>query len=764
MPVSTLLRRSALLAGSAAIVAIHGPAFAEDAAEGTGRNPALDAIIVTGSVEGAAGVAGSATYLDLEELENFSYTDINRVLRQVPGVNLREEEGFGLRPNIAIRGSYDDRNSKIAIYEDGILKAPAAYAAPSAYYFPNVGRMAGVEVVKGAGAIKYGPHTAAGAIHFFSSAIPDAVDAVSGKGQISVGERGTLRAHALAGGYKRLGSYDLGVSVETHQARSDGFKVLDNGGPTGFSTQDYLGKIALRSNEAAGLQQSLEFKFQYYKQHSDETYLGLSRADFSTTPNRRYAGSQRDEMDVEHYTYQLTHDVDFGGGWGLTTVGYITETHRIWYKLQDVRNAGGSNRSLAAVLADPTAPDNASAFTYLTGSDSGDGDLRVRKNDRLYHTKGVQTVLTKDVELGGSSHALELSARYHEDEEDRFQQDDRYTMLNGTMVLSSAGQPGSNSNQVNAAEAWSFFLRDTIAIGRLTVTPGIRYETIDLKRTRYASTPSSTDRDNRGTLIDSSSNNVDVWIPGIGATYELGGGLLLLGGVHRGFTNPPPVSAGGTLAEPEISTNWEAGLRYTGNNAQVTLIGFFNDYSNFVGTCTASSGGGCTIGDQFSGGRVHAKGVEFSAQYDAGGLLGDGFTMPLGVIYTYTHATFRESLDSFGPWGENVVKGDLLPNLPQHLLTVNVGIGRNGWRLDLTGNYTSETFGETGAGAQSDPFLRIAPRMIFDLSGEVELARNVALFGSVENLFDKSYNVGVQPAGWRPGLPRTVMGGIRFGF
>jgi Fe(3+) dicitrate transport protein len=54
--------------------------------------------------------------------------------------------------------------------------------------------------------------------------------------------------------------------------------------------------------------------------------------------------------------------------------------------------------------------------------------------------------------------------------------------------------------------------------------------------------------------------------------------------------------------------------------------------------------------------------------------------------------------------------------------------------------------------------------MIFDLSGEVELARNVALFGSVENLFDKSYNVGVQPAGWRPGLPRTVMGGIRFGF
>src|SRR5690606_29070897 len=138
-----------------------------------------------------------------------------------------------------------------------------------------------------------------------------------------------------------------------------------------------------------------------------------------------YAGSQRDAMDVEHYTYQLTHAADFGDGWGLTTVGYVTKSQRTWYKLQDVRNAAGANRSLADVLADPTAAANASAFAYLTGSDSTAGAVRVRNNDRLYRTRGVQTVLTKDLDLGGSSHAFELSARYHEDSEDRFQQDDR---------------------------------------------------------------------------------------------------------------------------------------------------------------------------------------------------------------------------------------------------------------------------------------------------------------------------------------------------
>lgn len=760
----SIISAGRLLAGvsAGALMLSAGSVHAEEAAPEAPS--ALDAIIVTGSVEKAAEVGGSATYLDMAELEHFSYSDINRILRQVPGVHVREEEGFGLRPNISIRGSYDDRNSKIAIYEDGVLKAPASYAAPSAYYFPTIGRMAGVEVVKGAGAIKYGPHTAAGAVHLFSTPIPDTVDSPGGKARVSVGERESVRAHLVAGGYARLGAYDLGASFETFQNRSDGFKKLDNGGPTGFRVEDYVGKLALRSNEAASLQQSLEFKFEYYKQHSDETYLGLSRDDFSLTPKRRYAGSQRDNMNVEHYTYQLTHDIDFGGGWGLTTVGYITKTHRVWYKLQDVRNAAGENRSLSAVLSDPTSLANASAFSYLTGTDSGLGDLRVRSNDRLYRTKGVQSVLTKDLELGGTSHSLELSARYHEDKEDRFQRNDRYTMSDGNMILASAGEPGSQANQVDSARAWSFFLQDTITWGDLTLTPGIRYETIVLKRKRYLSDASSTDRNSRGALRDASRNEVDVWIPGVSGTYDLGGGLRLLAGVHRGFTNPAPVSAGGTLAKPERSTNWEGGLRYTGENAQLSLIGFFNNYSNFVGTCTASSGGDCTIGDQFSGGRVHAKGVEFTAGYDAGALLGGGFSMPLGVIYTYTHATFRNDLASFGPWGVNVVKGDRLPNLPRHALTVNAGIGQEGWRLDLTGNYTSASYGAVGAAALADPYNRVAPRMIFDLAGEVNLSANAAVFASVENLFDKTYNVAIRPAGWRPGLPRTIMAGFRFDF
>ena len=76
---------------------------------------------------------GAAYYFSTEELAQFDYADINRALSKIPGINLFEEDGFGLRPNISIRGTSPERSSKIAIMEDGILISPAPYSASSAY-------------------------------------------------------------------------------------------------------------------------------------------------------------------------------------------------------------------------------------------------------------------------------------------------------------------------------------------------------------------------------------------------------------------------------------------------------------------------------------------------------------------------------------------------------------------------------------------------------------------------------------------------------
>ncbi|WP_262423405.1 TonB-dependent receptor family protein [Brevundimonas denitrificans] len=333
----------------------------------------LEAVIVTASAEDARTVGGSATFLDDDALEVFGHADVNQVLRQVPGVFLQEEDGFGLRPNIGIRGSGTDRSGRVAVMEDGVLIAPAPYAAPAAYYFPRLARMTGVEVTKGPGAIKYGPLTTGGAINLFSTPIPEAA---AGELELLGGTDGALRAHGWAGGWAPLGQgLEIGGLIEGLREESDGFKALDNGGPTGFGIDDLVFKLALRTGPGAALPQSLELKHQTYDETSHETYLGLTLADFGDDPFRRYNGSQADRMDVAHDTWQLTHRIALSSALDLTTVAYRTDTTRAWYKLNDVRNSAGTGWvGISAVLADPAA--YADQMAVLVGADgftSADG-------------------------------------------------------------------------------------------------------------------------------------------------------------------------------------------------------------------------------------------------------------------------------------------------------------------------------------------------------------------------------------------------------
>ena len=70
-----------------------------------GQDSVIDRITVTASKADTRDMGGSVRRLDIEDLETFASGDVNRILRQVPGVFLQEEDGFGLRPNIGIRGS-----------------------------------------------------------------------------------------------------------------------------------------------------------------------------------------------------------------------------------------------------------------------------------------------------------------------------------------------------------------------------------------------------------------------------------------------------------------------------------------------------------------------------------------------------------------------------------------------------------------------------------------------------------------------------------
>jgi len=173
---------------------------------------------------------------------------------------------------------------------------------------------------------------------------------------------------------------------------------------------------------------------------------------------------------------------------------------------------------------------------------------------------------------------------------------------------------------------------------------------------------------------------VSAFIPGLGATYDVDDRWQLLAGVHRGYSPPAP----GTTVDAEESVNFEAGLRFADGGWNAELIGFLNDYDNLVGTCTASTGGECTIGDQFSGGEVEVYGVEAELSYQIAELGSSGISMPLRANYTWTQGEFQSSFRSaFEEWG-NVNAGDELPYLPENLWFFEAGLQADGWSRVLS--------------------------------------------------------------------------------
>jgi Fe(3+) dicitrate transport protein len=255
-----------------------------------------DAIV--GSKFKAKNKAGSTSFISAKDLKTFNYDDVSRILRTVPGISIQEEEGFGLRPNIGMRGTSPDRSSKITLMEDGVLIAPAPYAAPAAYYFPTVSRMQAFEILKGGSQIQYGPYTTGGAINMVSTQIPNRFKA---RVVASIGSFNTKKTYVNIGDEKE----NFGYVLEYNNRNSDGFKKIDNSTKnTGFEGNDYVAKFRVNTDADAKVFQSLTAKIQYSEDLANETYLGLTEEDYSNSPYRRYAASNEAQTDYVEPFYK----------------------------------------------------------------------------------------------------------------------------------------------------------------------------------------------------------------------------------------------------------------------------------------------------------------------------------------------------------------------------------------------------------------------------------------------------------------------------
>jgi len=723
------------LVASAILVALSAPVIADE--------KTVETVTIIGNKEAAQRTAGSAHVISEDELEEFEYSDINAILRQVPGVYVRQEDGYGLRPNIGIRSAASgaERSNKITLMEDGILVAPAPYAASAAYYSPTAGRIAGLEVLKGPAAITEGPYTVGGAINYLSTPIP-----YEGGGQIMLesGSNGALREHVSYGDSQE----NIGWLLEAYNQKDNGFKSFDfSDNTTGLDKTDYMAKLRINSSASAKHYQELILKYLKADETSNQSYLGLTDADFAINPYRRYAASQNDQMNVQHEQLQLHYSIDLNEEMSLHAVVYRNETARDWYKTSKI---GGMN---LGTIIDAANGGDAGAIALLQSE--AEGEVKIKHNNRAYVSQGVEFMLDWDFESTSVSHDFEIGVRFHQDEEDRFQAEDTYLQsINGGLTLTDLGIFGNkaSNNRLTEAEAIAFYIRDEIKFGDWIFSPGVRYENVDVRRREW-SAPERIDT----TISKDKANKQSEIIPGLGITYQVNDNLILLGGVHKGF------APAGYKPETdnEESLSYEFGGRAFIGDFFAEAIFFINDYDNIIGECTTVSGADCSEvedGTQFNSGTVTVNGLELVLTYEFS--TAAGYKLPLSFNYTYMSGEFDSTFDNsfFG----DVQKGDPLTYFPEQQGQLSFGIEHsNGWSIKAAASYVDAVCTQVTCERTLSAFDTTNPIFNLDLVADYELSEQTTVYFKVENATDKADLIGRHPSGALVQKDRSVYVGLR---
>lgn len=707
----------------------------------------LEPLTVVGSLESVWELPGSGAYVDAEDFRERGQTNLGQVLARVPGVYVRDEDGFSHFPNISLRGADGTRNEKLTMMEDGILTAPSPYSAPAAYYSPKVARMAGLEVLKGSSQVRYGPHTTGGVINFLSTGIPEERAFFS---RTTYGSDNTFFNHTWYGNTVETEAGVFGYLLELHSHTGDGFREIDGGGDSGFAMVEPMLKVFWEPDTA--LKQRIEMKVGYTSFDADETYTGLTELDVRRTPDRRYAATAFDQFTSEQWRSYVKWIAEPSDALRFESAVYYNEFTRNWNKLDQV---GGT--ALHQALLNP------GLVNILNGTAAG--GIRLTGNLRDHQAYGWQNQANIKFDTGSVAHDLAVGLRFHYDRVDALQQRTAMTGNGLGGFTLNPGQPGPITfNGINEAFATAIYIEDEIKFGKFTLRPGLRYELLDLEFTASNRVQSSGDE--------------SLFAAGIGGNYEFNENHTVFGGIYQGVASPSPQAYLTAGTDNEESLGYEIGYRHRRDAFKAELVGFYTDFDQLIST---DAGFGFGAPSQ-NAGEADVIGLESLVEYDAGESLNWGVGLPMYVSATWTSAEFKNTTAAVAGGGDAVYAGgrdgNEIPYVPEWKLAAGIGVEGEKWAVNFDMTYTSTAWGTgwngtprvdipatpVNEGVPTSRDGKIDALLLFDLTGHYQVTENVKLVGGVQNIFDNQGIVSRIPEGPRANAPRMWFTGVELTF
>jgi Fe(3+) dicitrate transport protein len=683
-------------------------------------------VLILGEKQDLERIPGSGELLGEEVLRQTRPRDIHEVVRKVPGVVARDEEGLGLRPNYGVRGLLPTRSAKVLLLEDGVPFVIGPYGDNTTYYHPPVERFERLEVLKGAGQILYGPNTVGAVFNYLTPAPP-----VGSSGALTVAV-GNL-SYVNVGGTFGAGTEHGGVVLDFLHKEGDG---------RAKNIELDVDDVVLRTVVNIAPRSSVALKLNYLHEDSMVTYAGLTQSEYEADP--RQNPFDDDNMNLTRLGGSLALKHGFSDDVDVLVNVYGYTVQRDWWRQWH----NGNNANTIPVNDPLTLPDDQT---------SG----RIRE----YYVYGVEPRFQARHRFLGIRNETDFGVRAHYEIQDRL-------LVNGPAIPGGAGARTGTIGEDNerTADAYSGYVQNRfLPDEQWAVTAGLRVEHV--RYTRFNALAN-------GGLGAEGEDSLTAWIPGAGVNYLPVPELTLFTGLHRGWAPPRTEDAidnngNPTELDPEESWNFELGARWTPQSWFTGHATFFHmDFENQI--IPAQVAGGAT---STNGGETLHQGAELLLGWDFLGMNGSEQRLQLDAAVTFLWTAefegtrFSSLAASQLLPGETVndsVTGNRLPYAPEEWFTLGLTYAHPvGLDLRLEMVYVGEQYAddrETEAATPNGRRGLLPDYTVWNAAVNYTVAEwGTTFFVSVKNLFDEVY-IADRTRGIYAGLERAIAGGVTWRF
>ncbi len=737
--------------------------FKDDVAIESGKNYKVDAVleiqpivmsrleIISDASAPYQKLPGAATIMDMQTIKLVNPIGTQEMLEHIPGITGYADDGIGnSRISIGVRGLNPRRSSRVLILEDGVPIQPALYVYPNMYYNPPVERIDRLEVIKGSGAINFGPQTMGGVINYFTRRPRNDF---GGAIKVTAGENGFASLFTEIGGSK---NEKLKPEIQLLYKRGDGFR--QNNGFEQLNT-------TIKLNFLPSLNKNIYFKSNINYENSNATYTGLTKWSYENDP--KFNPKEHDNFKIFRASFDLIQSERLSSSLSKNTTTYVSYFDRRWWRENDI-----------FILASDLDQENPSAANYYDPYDLirvGNGQDSFGILRTFYVTGYEQSYRLKHLFIGKKSN-LEIGARiYWERFIDDKKQGSAPDSRDGIYFIPAASDEETpvvvGQSHHYETMAFSAFLLESIDFGSFNLRPGLRFEVFEQERV---------DRLAGSTYLDKTTS---VLLPGIGFIGKLGE-LTIFGGVHRGFTPPSSgalkilnfgedIDESGLDLKAEKSWNKEFGARGRLSFIDFEVSGYHVSIEDLV-----AAGRGTAFKNL---GKVNTMGIETKTTVGLSAINKFIPNFDLTYSFLYTEVIEGEIISNVPGFvgQQRDISGKELPYAPQNSLMAGVynSFGEKlSIRLDI--KYVSKVYTDfeniektKNLGIQGP----VPEYAVLNLSANYKHSEKLKIYLSGKNVSDESYigsrlhsNPGQKEAGLSSGIiigPRRQINlGIEYTF